>query len=151
MNCDVQIVDSPTQWIAVLTGEATPETLALKLREMFDEFYRRVDLVDTGKRGLNVIYYPAWHSTRPFPIEVGIKVDNSFPESGGIVCSKIPAGRAATALHLGPYSQLHKPHGAIRRWCADRGLELAGASWEAYGHWNKDPNQCSTAVYYLLA
>ena len=63
-------------------------------------------------------------------------------------------GRVATAVHMGPYQNLHFAHVAIRDWCAKHGHALAGPNWEIYGHWdeswNKDPARIRTDVFYLL-
>ena len=150
MKYDVHTVDVASLFTAAVRGEAQAENLPQKIRELFDVLYKNVDLADTGKRGLNVIYYPGWSSTKAFPIEVGVRVNNQFPDKGPIICSSTPSGRAVTTVHVGPYSLLKQAHGAIHEWCTDRDEELAGPSWEVYGHWNKDPNQLSTEIYYLL-
>ena len=68
--------------------------------------------------------------------------------------SATPAGSVATAVHFGPYAQLHEAHQAIREWCANRGYDFAGPNWEIYGHWtdecNSDPAKIRTDVFYLL-
>jgi effector-binding domain-containing protein len=83
-------------------------------------------------------------------LECGVEVSQSFPGNGRVFCSCTPAGVVATAAHLGPYDRLHEAHEAICRWCADHGHALAGPNWEVYGHWNDDPAQLRTDVFYLL-
>jgi effector-binding domain-containing protein len=71
-----------------------------------------------------------------------------------VIGSSTPAGRVATAVHLGPYDRLPEAHQAIRRWCADHGYTLAGPNWEIYDHWtdewNSDPSRIRTGLFYLL-
>ena len=87
-------------------------------------------------------------------LEVGVELDTPFPTDGRVVASATPPGLVATATHLGPYQQLHKTHAAIRQWCGSHGYELAGPSWEIYGHWeeawNRDPSKIRTDVFYLV-
>ncbi len=83
-------------------------------------------------------------------IEVGVEVTQPFTGDGRVVCSSLPAGTAATAVHMGPYSQLGGAHDAVHKWCADHGHALAGPSWEVYGHWDDDPARLRTDVFYLL-
>jgi effector-binding domain-containing protein len=87
-------------------------------------------------------------------LEVGVELDAPFAGSGEVVGSATPAGTVAATTHLGPYGRLHEAHEAIRLWCANNGLTLAGPNWEVYGHWldewNDDPSKISTEVYYLL-
>ena len=49
------------------------------------------------------------------------------------------------------------PHGytrlgeaAIREWCRAHDRAPAGPSWEVYGHWQADPAELRTEIFYLL-
>ncbi len=83
-------------------------------------------------------------------IEVGVEVFQHFASTDRVICSSTPAGMVARAAHFGPYDRLGEAHGAVHRWCADHGHKLAGPSWEVYGHWNDDPAQLRTDVFWLL-
>ncbi len=39
---------------------------------------------------------------------------------------------------------------AIKAWCRAHDRQIAGPSWEVYGHWHADTAQLRTDVYYLL-
>jgi effector-binding domain-containing protein len=56
----------------------------------------------------------------------------------------------ATTFHIGDYGGLGAAHEAVRDWCARTGRELAGPSWEVYGHWSDDPAKRRTDVFWLL-
>jgi len=87
-------------------------------------------------------------------LEVGVEMAAPFAGCGEVVGSATPAGPVATAIHYGPYQQLHAAHDKIRQWCAASGYTLAGPNWEIYDHWkdewNRDPSKIRTDVYYLL-
>ena len=83
-------------------------------------------------------------------LECGVEVFQPFAGNDRVVCSSTPAGMVATATHLGPYDRLGEAHAAIRQWCSDQGHALAGPNWEVYDHWNDDPSQLRTDVFYLL-
>lgn len=83
-------------------------------------------------------------------IECGVEVAQPFAGDDRVYCSTTPAGTVATTAHMGPYDRLSEAHTAILAWCADHGHALAGPCWELYGHWNDDPSQLRTDVYYLL-
>jgi effector-binding domain-containing protein len=88
-------------------------------------------------------------------VEVGVELETPIAETyGEVVGSATPGGRVATVAHFGPYQGLGKANEAIRAFCAACGLELAGPSWEVYGHWveewNKDPSKIRTDVFYLV-
>lgn len=87
-------------------------------------------------------------------LEVGVELDRPITDGGGLFASELPAGTVASAIHMGPYQALHHAHVGIQQWCAANGHQLAGPSWEIYGHWlpewDKDPSKIRTDVYYLL-
>src|SRR5437764_237723 len=66
-------------------------------------------------------------------LEVGVEMEAPFAGHGDVIGSALPAGTIATAVHFGPYQQLHLAHQAIRDWCARHGHTLAGPNWEIYG------------------
>jgi effector-binding domain-containing protein len=88
-------------------------------------------------------------------LEVGVELYGPFAEQGEVVRSATPSGVVASATHFGPYGGLGAAHDAVRRWCTANNHNLAGPSWEIYGHWQRewdaDPSQIRTDVYYLLS
>ena len=123
---------------------------------MFDEFYKHVASVDVGKRGLNIIVYRGQPgvdllaTAEGIPLEIGVQVPASFAGDGKILCSSTPGGRVAAVTHMGPYDQMASAYDALKKWCRERGESFAGPSWEVYGHWNEDPAQVRTDIYFLL-
>ena len=103
------------------------------------------------KAGRHVAVY--WDGS--IRLEVGVELFGPFQDTEDVVRSSTPAGSVASTTHFGPYRGLGAAHDAIRRWCRDNAHELAGPSWEIYGHWrdewNADPSQIRTDVCYLLA
>ena len=89
-----------------------------------------------------------------FNLEVRVELDTPFAGHGEVVASATPSGTVATSSHFGPYNRLHEAHEAIRKWCLQLGHNLAGPSWEIYGHWLHewcdDPSKIRTDVFYLL-
>lgn len=87
-------------------------------------------------------------------VEVGAEVGGPFSGTERVQFSRLPAGRVATAVHLGPYGRLGEAHKAVRDWCDEHGHRLSKVSWEIYGHWqdswNTDPSKIRTDVFHLL-
>jgi len=133
----LQVVSQPT---AIVRGPATTTNLPPRIRALFDEFYKGFQ----GKAGLNIVYYPSWHESHEFDIECGVQV-----ESGGN--SATPAGTVATLAYFGPYDQMKPAHEEIHRYVRANGHQIAGPSWEVYGHWSDDPAHLRTDIFYLLA
>ena len=84
-------------------------------------------------------------------VEYAVQVRRAFARTGDVFASATPAGRIATATHLGPYERLGDAHGAVQRWCRANRHALAGIEWEIYGDWSDDPAKLETKVCYLLA
>jgi effector-binding domain-containing protein len=136
----VQIIQVASQPTAIVRGPVTAANLPRGIRALFDKFYKGFE----GKRGLNIVYYPAWSETREFEIECGVQI-----ESDGN--SSTPAGLVATIAYFGPYDQMKPAHEEIHRYVRTHGHQIAGPSWEVYGHWSDDPAQLRTDIFYLLA
>ena len=84
-------------------------------------------------------------------LEVGVEVPGDVVTGGEIVVSATPSGTMAMVTHWGPYHQLGQAHAAIVEWGGANGESFSGVNWEVYGHWNSDPMQCRTDVYYALS
>ncbi len=66
--------------------------------------------------------------------------------------AELPAGKAAVALHTGPYMQLEKTYTELTNWVKQQGLETSGICFERY---IDDPDsvpedKLKTEVYFLL-
>ncbi|MGA8338582.1 MAG: GyrI-like domain-containing protein [Solirubrobacteraceae bacterium] len=99
-----------------------------------------------GERWQNVMLYK---DQRP-DVEVGVLVSQPFEPHGRVVCSELPGGEVATAVHRGDYARLGATHDAVRAHAAACGRELAGPCWEIYGHRREDPSELETEVFWLL-
>lgn len=70
-----------------------------------------------------------------FHIEAGVPVLESavVPESRpDILAGALPAGAAATTVHVGPYDTLGDAHVALDRWIHESGATPTGGAWEVY-------------------
>ena len=68
-----------------------------------------------------------------FDTEAGIPFTGSFMATGDeIRVTKLPAGRAAKTLHIGPYQTLSEEYRRIERWLVEEGHRGAEGPWESY-------------------
>jgi effector-binding domain-containing protein len=51
---------------------------------------------------------------------------------GEVHGAEIPAGRAVTCLHLGPYNQIHQAYNALQNWVKANGHTPSGIAYEFY-------------------
>ena len=146
----VRLETLPRRPLAVVRRRAGASELARVVPEGCGLVWNYLREQKIAGAGRHVALY--WDSK--INLEIGVELDTPFPSSGDVVASATPAGRVATATHLGPYQGLQQTHSAIRQWCAEHGHELAGPSWEIYGHWedswNRDPAKILTDVFYLV-
>ena len=84
-------------------------------------------------------------------VKMAVQVNAPFETAGAILSTTTPAGRVARTVHVGAYGGIPRAHAAIVEWCAERGLKLAGRSWEVYGDHHDDPARLQTEVMHLLA
>lgn len=146
MEYQVEVRTVTSQTTAVVHCLASLAELSTVLPRACGEVWAFIRSAGLPRPGRNLALY----LDDVFHIECGVEMAKSFTGNERIVCSSTPAGIAATAIHLGPYSRLVEAHTAIRAWCSANGKVLAGPAWELYDHWNDDPAQLRTDVYYLL-
>ena len=84
-------------------------------------------------------------------VDFGVEVTRAFAPSGEVAFVETPAGKVASALHVGPYDQMKRTHDAIHAWAAANRIIFAGKSWEIYGDWTDDVTKLETRVEYFLS
>ncbi len=149
MDYQVEITEVTQQLIAAARQRTTFKMVSHEIRQLLDapwSFIRKNPGLRAG--GHNVAIY--WDKTGAGSIEVGIQIIKPFEETESVVCSFIPAGRAATTAHFGDYSKLGAAHDAVLKWCKENNHQLAGPFWEVYGDWSDNPAEVRTDVFYLL-
>jgi len=65
-------------------------------------------------------------------VEAGFPVARELMGSGDVEARVIPAGRAATRVHVGPYGEMQESYEELTAWMAGEGLEPAGMVYEFY-------------------
>lgn len=155
MEYAISLTEIEATYLAAVRATVTRQTLGATIRQILtaNKIYPFIQSAGLQKAGHNVIVYEndrSRNSGNEFEIEVGVQVAGPFEGNGEVICSSTPAGRAATALHTGPYDRLGQAHAAIMQWAKAQGIALTGRSWEVYGDWHADPNQLTTEVFYLL-
>jgi effector-binding domain-containing protein len=146
MPYEVRFGEPPATVLAIVRRRARQEELAEVVPRAIGEVWGFLRANPAIRPGRNVAVY----LDRAIHLECGAEVAEPFQGDGAVECSTIPAGPIAYTKHIGPYDRLHGAHEAVLRWCADRGLTLAGPSWEVHGHWVENPAELRTEVYYLL-
>ena len=151
---------SPTQYDVVeveIAARPVAGVRALVARgHVAQEFGRHLDQVYAAARagavaldGQNIFIYRS-ATANQLTVDFCVGVTAPFVAMGAVVPLETPSGTAAMTTHHGDYSALGDANAAILAWCRAQGRVRAGPSWEVYGHWQVDPAQLTTDVYYLL-
>jgi effector-binding domain-containing protein len=145
----VELIQAEPILTAVIKGRVPANELARFVPAACGEVWTFARNAGLKKPGRHVALYLADGS-----VEVGVEMMEPFTGTDRVVCSKLPAGRVATAAHFGPYGQLGKAHAAVREWCQMHEHKRANICWEIYGHWeeswNRDASKIRTDVFHLL-
>ena len=135
--------------LAVVRERMPLRDVPSRFRPFLDQVYAAAKGGSIVVDGQNVFVYRTSPSGL-VDVEFGVGVAGSFSPLGRVVYSDVPGGIIATTTHWGDYGALGAAHDAVVTWCRAEGHNLAGVSWEIYGHWSDDPATRRTDVCHLL-
>lgn len=153
MATDISIQLVSPQILAAVRRNIRIDQIAGAWRPALDQvwaFLRQNPGLRTDGHNLFLYHHPA-NRQSPMDIDFGVQVTRSFPRCGEVFSTETPAGKVATALHVGPYARLGDTHQAIQAWAVANKISFAGKSWEIYGDPTEDPAKLETRVEYLLS
>ena len=149
MRYQIELIRSQPTHTAVVRGRVPAKELAKFVPAACGEVWTFIRSAGLPRPGRHIALYLEGSS-----VEVGAEVTAPFTGTDRIHSSQLPAGRAATTTHFGPYQRLGDAHAALRDWCAEHKHRCSGISWEIYGHWeeswNTDPSKIRTDIFHLL-
>jgi effector-binding domain-containing protein len=149
MNYQVELVKVAATPLLVVRRRARKDELSRVVPDGCGTVWNFIRENEVTPRGRNVAIYRGTE-TSALDVEIGVEVGPNAAGRGDVVLSATPPGMAATVAHFGPYSLLSKANEAIKAWCDANHHQIAGPSWEVYGHWTDDAATLRTDVFYLL-
>jgi effector-binding domain-containing protein len=150
-NVSVEIV--PARSLAAVRRQVRIGQVGSVWRPALDqvwEFLRQHPGLRTDGHNVFLYHHPASRQL-PMDVDFGVQVTRAFERSGEVVLVETPAGKVATAMHIGPYEGMTETHEAIHAWAAANKMVFAGKSWEIYGDWTDDAAKLETRIEYLLS
>jgi len=133
--------------LLALTSEELPRSeLPVRIRAMFDIVYAGRKEAPVRQAGHNYALYDRC-TPQTLRVQVGFPVSGRFADTDLVKCVQLAPGRAAHAVHLGPYADLHRTYAVLRAWCSQGSLPLTGQSWEVYGDPTEDPSKLLTGLF----
>src|SRR5262244_2607433 len=71
------------------------------------------------------LYHHPDNPQSPMDIDFGVEVTRAFSATGEVALVETPAGKVATAVHIGPYDQLGRTREAIQVWAGRNRMSFA--------------------------
>lgn len=146
MNSPPTIVLVEPLLLAVAEAELDRREIASHIRGLFGCAYAWLKTATVRQVGHNYAIYDKG-SERELRVRAGFPVSGPFAETAAMKNFQLGAGRAAFALHVGPYSELHRTYAHLHEWCKREGVRPGRLSWEAYGDWHPDPSKLETGLF----
>jgi DNA-binding transcriptional MerR regulator len=122
-----------------------------ELASELQDFLCRHDLPSSGPTG--AVFPDPVHTEDAVHMTVFVPVANQVEPKGRIVADQLPCGLAATIMHLGPYTLLHRSYERLAGWMQRHGHEIAGPPREVFrvGPTDiTDPNGYETEVIWPI-
>ena len=144
-QCNVREVKA--QPVLSVRGRTSASTLSTTIGEYLREVGRYLN--GAGGKAAGPVF-ARYHKRAgdDIELEAGVPVDRALPRDQRVHPGELPAGLAATTLHIGPYDQLPAASEALATWVAQSGREPAGPPWEFYLNdpGKTDPKEWRTEV-----
>src|SRR5436190_21599832 len=106
MDHRVELSHSEPIQTAVIRSRVPREELSRFVPAACGEVWTFIRSANLPRPGRHVALY----LDRGGSVEVGAEVGEPFAGNERVHCSRLPAGRAATAVHFGPYGRLSEAH-----------------------------------------
>jgi len=135
--------------LAVAEADLARSQISANIRGMFDIVYSWLKEANVKQVGHNYALYDKGLKDALL-VRVGFPVSSTFEPTASVACFKLAAGRAAHAVHVGSYSELHRTYAELESWCKQERLAKGSQSWEVYGDWHNDVSKLETGIYFRL-
>ena len=126
-----QIVEREAQPVASIRVKIKPADVSAQLAILLPEVWARIKAAGAKEAGPPFSRYHSVSDTE-IDLEAGIPVKKPFEEKGRVKNSELPAGKAVTCWHIGPYEKLVDAHAGLQAHLAEKKLKARGGCWEVY-------------------
>lgn len=141
MSTTPEITERPVQPYVAIRADVTMEQLPA-LADRFGEVFGWLAERGVAPAGPPFFRYHVIDMERQLTVEAGVPVPGAVEGDGRVLSEVLPAGRYATAKHVGPYDGLIEAVDNLLRWAAAHGLEWDKSDAEDGEHWG-----CRLEIY----
>jgi len=133
MSVEITVKDLPAMHALVMRRRISPDEIAPTLAECLPAVFGYAQQHGLAMTGPPFARYPDV-GMGSLVVEGGVSIAAPLEKDpgNGIEALTIPAGRAAVAIHRGPYDRLAETHQAIETFMRAESLSAAGPPWETY-------------------
>ena len=131
MSYDIQRITVEATPILFKRAKIAPDAIAEALGQILPAIFTYATGAGISFAGPPLCRYTSF-SPGHIELEAGIPVAPGARGEGDIVLGELPAGPAATTVHVGPYDNLQHAHAAIEAWLEANNETSAGGPWESY-------------------
>ena len=131
MKYKSELIDRPLQPMVTIHTHSAVQDLPQVLGQSYQSILQYLGEIGQHPAGAPFV---AYHNMdmQNLDIEVGFPTPGELLGKDTIQAGKIPAGKAASCLYVGPYSTIGAAYDSLTRWMSDQGLEGTGVCYEIY-------------------
>ncbi len=126
-----QVVERQAQPVASIRAKIKTSEISQGLGVLLPEVMAHLTATGANPAGPPFSRYHSFTDTE-VDIEAGIPVHKPISEKGRVKNSELPAGKAVSCWHVGPYDKLSGAHLALQAHLAAKKLTARGGCWEIY-------------------
>ena len=151
MSDNFEVLEVDPRPVLAIRVRTAFEGIPQKLRESYGAIGHY--LGELGEAMISAPYTAYYNmDMQDLDMEVGLQVSRELPGRSQIQAGHIPGGKAASAIHTGPYRAMEPTYQALAEWMAKNGLEPTGVAYDFY---IDDPAEVSqkeiwTQIYFPL-
>lgn len=147
--CEVQ--EQNAQPTLVVRIRTTAQALPIRMGEAYGKIGQYLGVLNEVPAGPPFAAYYN-DDMQDLDVAIGFPVARALKGRDEIQAGEIPAGKIATCIYTGPYTEMESAYEVLSTWVADQGLEPTGVAYELYLNdpQTTPPEDLQTQIIYPL-
>lgn len=131
METDCRLVENKPQAALVVRTRTRVQDLPKVLGQVFGQIAAYVAQAGGALKGPA---FTAYHNMdmQDLDVEIGFPVAVPVPPQGRMVVTEIPGGKAAVAMHIGPYDTVERTYKRLEAFMKEQHVTPRGVAYEMY-------------------